>query len=105
MDDSTIEEIIQIRGVHGAALLDASGTIVIARMDQPELEILISRMSAVAEIIGGNGAFGDVTRVTLRTETNDDLSLFIRNDQAMAVLADRLRPATMLGEDVRRVMG
>lgn len=105
MDQSTIDAALKVRGVRGAALVSASGKIEIAQLEPASLTDLIGAMVQVANAIKETGVFGGVARVTLRAENDDDLSLYIKNGQALAVLADRLRPATMLGEDIRKAMG
>jgi hypothetical protein len=105
MDASTLDKVLKVRGVRGAARLDASGAVAESRFEDTGLDDLARRMGALARALSAAGAFGSVSKVVLRSERDDDFSLFLVGDEAVAVSADRLRPASMLGEDVRKALG
>jgi predicted regulator of Ras-like GTPase activity (Roadblock/LC7/MglB family) len=105
MNKSIVDDVMKIRGVRGAAVLGQSGEVVNSSIGPKELNEFFELLFKVA--VGGKGAsaLGEVKRMIVRTDKDEDLSLLMKDKQALAIVSERSRPQMELFAEVSELLG
>ena len=107
MNKSIIDDVMKIRGIRGAAVLAQSGEVANSNIGTKELNEFFELLFKVALDGKGTSALGGVRRMLVRTDRDEDLSLVMKDKQALALVLERSRPQTELfaeiGELLKRV--
>lgn len=100
MNKAIVEEVMKVRGVRGAAVLSPSGEIASSNIDPKELNDFFELLFRVAFEGEKSSALGDVKRILVRTDKDEDLSLLMKDKQALAIVSERSRPQNELFAEV-----
>lgn len=100
MNKSIVDEVMKVRGVRGAAVLDQSGEVANATIAAKELNEFFELLYKVAFEGKTTSALGEVQRMHVRTDKDEDLSLLVKDKQALAIVSERSRPQTELFAEV-----
>ena len=107
MNKAIVEDVMKIRGIRGAAVLGQSGEVANSNISSKEINELFQLLFKVAFDGKGPSALGEVQRMVVRTDKDEDLSLVVKNKQALAIVSERSRPQNELfaevGELLKRV--
>lgn len=103
MNKSIVDDVMKIRGVRGAAVLAQSGEIANSSIGSKELNEFFELLFKVASD-GKSGSLGEVRRMMVRTDKEEDLSLLIKDKQALAIVSERSRPQTELFAEVNELL-
>jgi uncharacterized protein len=96
MNKSIVDDVMKIRGVRGAAVLAQSGEVAGSNINSKELNEFFELLFKVAFDGKAASALGEVRRMVVRTDKDEDLSLLIKDKQALAVVSERSRPQNEL---------
>lgn len=103
MNKSIVDDVMKVRGVRGAAVLSQSGEIANSNIGAKELNEFFELLHKVA--VGGKAtALGEVQRVLVRTDKDEDLSLVVKDKHALAIVSERSRPQTELFAEVSALL-
>ena len=107
MYKAIVDDVMKIRGIRGAAVLGQSGEVANSNISSKEINELFQLLFKVAFDGQGPSALGEVQRMVVRTDKDEDLSLVVKNKQALAIVSERSRPQNELfaevGELLKRV--
>ena len=107
MNKTIVEDVMKIRGIRGAAVLGQSGEVANSTISSKEITELFQLLFKVAFDGKNASALGEVQRLIVRTDKEEDLSLVMKNKQALAIVSERSRPQNELfaevGELLKRV--
>lgn len=100
MNKSIVDEVMKIRGVRGAAVLAQSGEVASSTIASKELNEFFELLYKVAFEGKSTSALGEVRRMHVRTDKDEDLSLLVKDKQALAIVSERSRPQKELFAEV-----
>lgn len=100
MKDSIVDDLMNIKGVQGAALSNAMGDMLTSSLDDPELEDFIGFMAGIVPVFEQVSDLGTVQSVVLKSERNEHLSVYIEQDQALGVLSSNRTSVRTLRQQV-----
>lgn len=98
-----IDDVMKIRGIRGAAVVTASG-IAVTNIAAKELNEFFELLFKVASDGNSGSALGDVRRILVRTDKDEDLSLVRKDNQALAIVSERSRPQNELFAEVGELL-
>lgn len=101
---SIIDDVMKIRGVRGAAVVTQNGSIAATSIAAKELNEFFELLYRVASEGGSASALGEVRRIVVRTDKEEDLSLVRKDNQALAIVSERSRPQTELFAEVGELL-
>jgi len=104
MNKSIVDDVMKIRGVRAAAVLGQSGEIANSNIASKELNEFFELLFKVAFEGKAASALGEVQRMMVRTDKDEDLSLLMKNKQALAIVSERSRPQTELFAEVKELL-
>ena len=104
MNKTIVDEVMKIRGVRGAAVLAQSGEVAGSSIAAKELNDFFELLFKVAFDGKRGAALGEVKRMVVRTDKEEDLSLVIKNKEALAIVSERSRPQTELFAEVNELL-
>lgn len=104
MNKTTVDEVMKIRGVRGAAVLAQSGEIANSTIGSKELGELFQLLLKVAFDGKSASALGEVRRMVVRTDKQEDLSLVMKDKQALAIVSERSRPQNELFAEISELL-
>lgn len=98
-----IDDVMKIRGIRGAAVVTASG-VAVTNIAAKELNEFFELLFKVASDGNSGSALGDVRRILVRTDKDEDLSLVRKDNQALAIVSERSRPQNELFAEVGELL-
>ena len=104
MNKAIVDDVMKIRGVRGAALLAASGEIANSSIGSKELNEFFELLFKVAFEGKSAASLGEVRSMMVRTDKEEDLSLVMKDKQALAIVSERSRPQTELFAEVGELL-
>ena len=104
MNKSIVEDVMKIRGVRGAAVLGPNGAIANSNIAAKELNEFFELLFKVAFDGKTASALGEVKRLLVRTDKDEDLSLLMKDKQALAIVSERSRPQNELFTEVGELL-
>ena len=104
MNKAIVDDVMKVRGVRGAAVIAPPGTIANSSIQQKELNEFFELLFKVALDGKSASALGEVKRVIVRTDKDEDLSLLIKDKQALAIVSERSRPQNELFAEVGELL-
>ena len=104
MNKSIVDDVMKIRGVRGAAVLTQSGEVASSNIGSKELDEFFELLFKVAFEGKSSSALGEVRRMLVRTDKEEDLSLVMKDKQALAIVSERSRPQTELFAEVSELL-
>jgi predicted regulator of Ras-like GTPase activity (Roadblock/LC7/MglB family) len=104
MNKAVLDKVMQVRGVKGAAILESSGEVSASRMDSKELVEFFGLLHRMANEQDGAPKLGDIRRIVVRTDNEEDLSLVLKDKNALAIVSERSRPQTELFAEVTELL-
>lgn len=105
MNKAVLDKVMQVRGVKGAAILESSGEVSASRMDSKELVEFFGLLHRMANEQDGAPKLGEIRRIVVRTTDNEeDLSLVLKDKNALAIVSERSRPQTELFAEVTELL-
>lgn len=104
MNKAVLDKVMQVRGVRGAAIFEPSGEISESRIDSKELTDFFELLHRMANEKDGASTLGDVRRILVRTDRQEDLSLVLKDKNSLAIVSERSRPQTELFAEVTELL-
>lgn len=104
MNKAIVDDVMKIRGIRGAAVLGQSGEVANSTIGSKEINELFQLLFKVAIDNKTAGALGEVQRMVVRTDKEEDLSLLMKNKQALAIVSERSRPQNELFAEVGELL-
>jgi len=104
MNKSIVDDVMKIRGVRGAAVLTQSGEVASSSIGSKELDEFFELLFKVAFEGKSSSALGEVRRMLVRTDKDEDLSLVMKDKQALAIVSERSRPQTELFAEISELL-
>jgi hypothetical protein len=104
MNKAIVDDVMKIRGIRGAAVLGQSGEVANSTIGSKEINELFQLLFKVAIDNKTSGALGEVQRMIVRTDKEEDLSLLMKNKQALAIVSERSRPQNELFAEVGELL-
>jgi len=104
MNKTIIEEVMKIRGVRGAAVFAQSGEIANSNIGSKELNEFFELLFKVAFDGKSASVLGEIRRMLVRTDKEEDLSLVMKDKQALAIVSERSRPQNELFAEVSELL-
>lgn len=104
MNKSIVDEVMKLRGVRGAAVLSSSGEVANTTLAAKEFSEFFELLFKVASEGKSASALGEVQRMLVRTDKNEDLSIVLKNKQALAIVSERSRPQSELFAEVDELL-
>ena len=104
MNKNIVDEVMKIRGVRGVAVLAGSGEVANSTIASKEINEFFELLYKVAFEGKSNAALGEVKRMLVRTDKDEDLSLLMKNKEALAVVSERSRPQNELFAEVGELL-
>jgi hypothetical protein len=101
---SIIDDVMKIRGVRGAAVLAQSGEVAATTIAAKELNEFFQLLFKVASDGNSGSALGEVRRIVVRTDQDEDLALWRKDQQALAIVSERSRPQSELFAEVGELL-
>lgn len=101
---SIIDDVMKIRGVRGAAVIAQNGSVAATTIAAKELNEFFELLYKVAAEGKGAAALGEVRRIVVRTNKEEDLSIVRKDNQALAIVSERSRPQTELFAEVGELL-
>lgn len=98
-----IDDVMKIRGIRGAAVVTASG-VAATNIAAKELNEFFELLFKVASDGNSGSALGEVRRILVRTDKDEDLSLVRKDNQALAIVSERSRPQNELFAEVGELL-
>lgn len=102
---SIIEDVMKIRGIRGAAVIAQSGEVAATNIAAKELNGFFELLFRVASEGKSASSLGSVRRMIVRTDKEEDLSLVMKDNQALAIVSERSRPQAELFAEVGELLG
>ena len=104
MNKSIVDDVMKIRGVRGVAVVAQSGEIAGSSIGSKELNEFFELLFKVAFEGKNAAALGEVRRMVVRTDKDEDLSLVMKNKQALAIVSERSRPQNELFAEISALL-
>lgn len=104
MNKSIVDDVMKIRGIRGAAVIAQNGSIANSNIDSKEINEFFELLYKVAFDGKAASALGEVRRMMVRTDKDEDLSLVMKDKQALAIVSERSRPQTELFAEVSELL-
>lgn len=85
MKDSIIDDVMNFKGVRGAALTDEMGDVITSSIESPEMNDFVGFVAGVVKVFEEVSDLGKVQSVTIRGGQEDNLSVFLNGEQALGI--------------------
>ena len=104
MKESIVDEVMKIRGVKSAALVSAMGDIIKSTIDDLEFNEFISFFSGIARAFENTANLGRLRCITLKSSTEDNLTLYSEDEQTLCVLSSGKIPIRQLNQQIDNLL-
>ena len=104
MNTSVVDQVMQLRGVRGAAVIEASGGITASKIPSKELAEFFELLFRMAGEKDGAASLGEVRSFLVRTDKQEDLSLLFKGGNGLAIVSERSRPQKELHAEVGELL-
>ena len=104
MNKTIVDDVMKIRGVRGAAMLGEKGEVANSSIASKELNEFFELLFKVAYDGKSHSALGEVRRMMVRTDKEEDLALLLKDKQALAIVSERSRPQNELFAEVAELL-
>jgi predicted regulator of Ras-like GTPase activity (Roadblock/LC7/MglB family) len=104
MNKSIVDEVMKVRGVRGAAVISPAGEVSNSNIGAKDLAEFFGLLFKVASDGKSASALGEVKRVFVRTDKDEDLSIVLKNKHGLAIVSERSRPQTELFAEVGELL-
>ncbi|QEQ98214.1 GTP-binding protein [Neptunomonas concharum] len=85
MKDSIIDDVMNFKGVRGAVLTDEMGDIVTSSIETSEVNDFVGFVAGVVKVFEEVSDLGQVQSIILKSNTEDNLSVFLGGEQALGI--------------------
>ncbi len=100
MKDSIVDDVLNIKGVQGAALATEMGDIVTSSLDDTELDDFIGFMAGIVPVFEQVSDLGHVRSVVLKSERNDNVSVYVEEEQVLGVVSSNRASVRILRQQL-----
>lgn len=100
MKDSIVDDVLNIKGVEGAALATEMGDIVTSSLDDTELDDFIGFMAGMVPVFEQVSDLGRVRSVVLKSERNDNVSVYVEEEQVLGVVSSNRASVRILRQQL-----
>jgi len=104
MKDSIVEEVMKIKGVKGAVLVDGMGDVISATFENSELMEFIGFFSGMAKTFEASANLGELRSVTLKSTSEDNLTLYLADEQVLCVVSGGRISVRMLNQQIDNII-
>jgi signal recognition particle receptor subunit beta len=85
MKDAIIDDVMNLKGVRGAVLTDDMGEIITSSIESTEVNDFVGFVSGVVKVLEDVSDLGPVQSIIIKSNTEDNLSVFVGGEQALGV--------------------
>ncbi|WP_293266904.1 ATP/GTP-binding protein [Neptunomonas sp.] len=85
MKDAIIDDVMNLKGVRGAVLTDDMGEIITSSIESPEVNDFVGFVAGVVKVFEEASGLGSVHNICVKSNTEDNLSIFVGGDKALGV--------------------
>jgi len=89
MNESLVEEVMEVRGVKGAALIRPMGEVAASNLGSQELTDFLGFLFAMVPLLKSPPDWGDLRGIVATSNSNDAFCIFLQDDEALGVVADQ----------------
>ncbi len=100
MKDSIIDDVMNFKGVRGAVLTDEMGDIVTSSIETSEVNDFVGFVAGVVKVFEEVSDLGQVQSIILKSNTEDNLSVFLGGEQALGIQSSNRVSVTALKQQV-----
>jgi len=100
MKEQIVQEGMGGWGVKGAALATSMGDIVESTIDDGQMMEFLGFLAGVVPAFQNAANLGQITEVILKSPTDDLITLYVEDDQALGLIADNRTSVRMLKQQV-----
>lgn len=100
MKDSIVDDVLNIKGVEGAALATAMGDIITSSLDNTELDDFVGFMAGIVPVFEQVADLGQVQSVVLKSENEDNLSVYVEEEQVLGVVSSNRTSVRILRQQL-----
>ncbi len=104
MKDSIVDEVMKIKGVKGAVLMDAMGDVIASSFEDAGLMEFIGFFSGIAKAFENAANLGELRSVTLKSSSEDNLTLYLTDEQVLCILSGGRISVRMLNQQIDNVI-
>jgi len=104
MNKAIVDDVMKVRGVRGAAVLASDGSVSNSTIAQKELNDFFELLFTTASDGKSTAALGAVKRMVVRTSKEEDLSLLMKDKEALAIVSERSRPQSELFAEIGELL-
>ena len=104
MKDSIVDEVMKIKGVKGAVLMDARGDVIASSFEDGNLMEFIGFFSGIAKAFENAANLGELRSVTLKSSTEDNLTLYMEDEQVLCILSGGRVSVRVLNQQIDSVI-
>lgn len=100
MKDSIVDDVLNIKGVEGAALATSMGDIVTSSLDDTELDDFIGFMVGIVPVFEQVADLGKVQSVVLKSDNSENLSVYVEEEQVLGVVSSNRTSVRILRQQL-----
>ncbi len=100
MEESVIDNVLKIRGVKNAILVSNVGEVITSTINNVEFNEFIGFFAGIAEAFENNANLGNLISITLKSNKEDNLTLYKGDEQTLCILSSRKTPVRQLNKQV-----
>ena len=104
MKDSIVDEVMKIKGVKGAVLMDTMGDVIASSFEDGNLMEFIGFFSGIAKAFENAANLGELRSVTLKSSTEDNLTLYMEDEQVLCILSGGRVSVRVLNQQIDSVI-
>ncbi len=104
MKESIVDEVMNIKGVKSVALVSSMGDITASSIEEAELNEFISFLSGISKAFEKTSNLGGLKSVTLKSSAEDNLTLYLEDEQTLGVVSGGKISVRMLNQQIDNVL-
>ena len=104
MDENALNKISTLKGVVGVTLTDPYGELLLSTIDDEQLNEFIAFLPGITPVIEDGLSMGEIQQIMLKGSQEDNLTVFIGNEGALAVQSEPRSSLQVLTRQVREII-
>ncbi len=104
MKDSIVNDVMKIKGVKGAVLVDSMGDVIASSFEDAGLMEFIGFFSGIAKAFENAANLGELRSVTLKSSSEENLTLYLADEQVLCILSSGRISVRMLNQQVDNII-
>ncbi len=95
-----IDDVLKIRGVKNAILVSQVGEVITSTINDVEFNEFVGFFAGIAEAFENNANLGKLISITLKSNKEDNLTLYKGDEQTLCILSSRKTPVRQLNKQI-----